>query len=495
MNVSRILSLTVFVMVVAVFRWLSPAPVWESRPGLVVSVMGAAAVAAVVHWCLCHFLVDRSLAHLNRQVMGLAERPGERVRANWLGWPPDLGAAIDRSTGDLSRRIEELQLQLHESQARATIAESGCQRLEVILRAVSDGVLITDACDQIVLINDAAAKALGVGAGDSRHKLVDQVVADPALVRSIRETRFTGDTQNPRRFECALGVNGSTRLYEVSLVCAADPGRPVYGVVTVLRDVTQRQQLAAVKSDLVCGVSHELRTPLSSIRAYAEMLLDGEVRDEATRRDFYTIIQSEAQRLTRLIENVLNISRIESGMLQVQRERVGLAALAHEVVEILQPYASSRAVELREAPAASPCHVSADRDMIYQAILNLVSNAIKYTPQGGTVCVEVTADEAVGTSTVQVVDTGVGIPPDELPRVFEKFYRVREHRKLAPGTGLGLNLVKQIVETVHHGLVSVNSSVGRGTAFSMTLPLAVPDPSASARAALAPGRNCKAGRS
>jgi two-component system phosphate regulon sensor histidine kinase PhoR len=219
-------------------------------------------------------------------------------------------------------------------------------------------------------------------------------------------------------------------------------------------------------------VSHELRTPLSSIKAYVEMLVDGEAADDQTRNEFYNIIQGEANRLSRLIDNVLNIGRIESGMVKVQREHISLPALVHEAVDVMQPQARAKQIELVEVPTPLFFQVFADRDMIYQAILNLVGNAVKYTNPGGKVTVTIGVDEQAHMVQVAVSDTGVGVPPEALGRLFEKFYRVAEHKMMAKGTGLGLNLVKQIVETVHGGKVQVASTPGKGSTFTFSLPMA-----------------------
>jgi two-component system phosphate regulon sensor histidine kinase PhoR len=242
--------------------------------------------------------------------------------------------------------------------------------------------------------------------------------------------------------------------------------------VTVLRDVTREKEIADMKSDFVSNVSHELRTPLASINAYIEMLVDGEAPDEQARHRFYDIIQGEANRLSRLIDNILNISRIESGVVRVQREEVSLPTIVRDVMNVMMPQARSKRIGLSESLPASEASVMADKDMIYQAVVNLVSNAIKYTPEGGWVELGVSVDAEALTAELSVRDGGVGIDPKDLPHLFDKFFRVADHKKLAKGTGLGLNLVKQIVESVHGGELRVESEPGRGSAFTFGLPLA-----------------------
>jgi two-component system phosphate regulon sensor histidine kinase PhoR len=202
------------------------------------------------------------------------------------------------------------------------------------------------------------------------------------------------------------------------------------------------------------------------------MLVDGEAPDDETRNEFYNVIQSETNRLSRLIDNMLNINRIESGMVKIHREAFALPTVIKAVADVMQPQARAKQLTLTDKPSPLYYQVHADRDMIYQAALNLVGNAVKYTPEGGSVTLETEVDEYAHQVVVKVTDTGPGIPDEAIPHLFDKFYRVDGHKKLAKGTGLGLNLVKHIVETIHGGAVSVSSEVGVGSTFSFSLPIA-----------------------
>ena len=390
-----------------------------------------------------------------------------------------LGPVADAAAKTLTvlrQRATDLAGQNRELEVQLRLCDADRRHGEAILNTIADGVLVTDAFNELALANESAARLLNFEVGPALRHPVDQVIGDPVLVKLIKDTREGGDTSLRRHVEHERPHDGQRAFYDVTLTCVTGgerqaPSEPA-GVVTILRDITREKEISGMKSDFVSAVSHELRTPLSSIKAYVEMLVDGEAADDQTRHEFYNIIQGEANRLSRLIDNILNISRIESGMVKVQREHISLPALVHEAVDVMLPQARAKQMELVEVPTPLFFQVFADRDMIYQAILNLVGNAIKYSNPGGKVTVAIGVDEHAHQVEVAVSDTGVGIPPAALPHLFEKFYRVSEHKKMAKGTGLGLNLVRQIIETVHSGKVRVASEAGKGSTFTFSLPMA-----------------------
>ena len=244
------------------------------------------------------------------------------------------------------------------------------------------------------------------------------------------------------------------------------------------------RELSEMKNEFVSMVSHELRTPLASIKAYVEMLIDGEAVDAGTQREFYEVIQNEANRLGRLIDNILNISRIEAGLARINRKPCDLCAIVREAIEVIAPHASHKRIAIEGGAGGDACNVLVDRDMLHQAVVNLLSNAVKYTPEGGSIAIQLGRDPARGKVLIRIIDTGVGIPPKDLPFIFDKFYRAEANKRIAPGTGLGLSLVRHIVETVHGGRVSVESHVGCGSCFVIELALE-PSCQAQERAALA----------
>ncbi|MBL7107016.1 MAG: HAMP domain-containing histidine kinase, partial [Phycisphaerae bacterium] len=210
---------------------------------------------------------------------------------------------------------------------------------------------------------------------------------------------------------------------------------------------------------------------------------DGEANDEKTRNEFYSVIQNQAKRLNRLIEDILNVSRIESGLVKVEKKPVSLELLIEEQLKMIKSYAEEKDITVTwgggnigsNSNIIVMGQIFADKDMISQVLVNLLSNAVKYTKNGGTIKVTSEINDKDEIARVTVIDSGVGIPEDEVEHVFDKFYRVSANNKQAKGTGLGLNLVKQIIEKVHGGKVFVSSEVGKGSTFGFDVPLATRD--------------------
>ncbi|NLW87360.1 MAG: cell wall metabolism sensor histidine kinase WalK [Planctomycetes bacterium] len=398
-----------------------------------------------------------------------------------------IGLVMLESTGELNqivkplnefltmirRQTEDLRVENRELQIQFRVAAAEKHNTEAIIFSISDAVIVTNRFDELILANEAAEKLLGFKLTPSLRKNIDQIISNGTLVRLIRETRSNGRNITRKVVEHCIDQKGSPRTFNITLSCVAAPADEVSGVVAVLHDVTREKEIARIKTDFVSNVSHELKTPLSSIKAYIEMLLDGEAQDEKTTKEFYEIISFETDRLHRLIENILNISRIESGVVKVVREPISLTSVVKQVLDVAVIQAKSKNIRLTDSLAPVYYQIEADRDMIYQAVLNLLSNAIKYTPEDGSVNVTVNVDERRKVAVCEVSDTGAGIPVDDLPKIFDKFYRVRANEKMAKGTGLGLALVKHIVETVHDGKLTVTSEEGKGSTFAFELPIIV----------------------
>ncbi|MGH2549959.1 MAG: sensor histidine kinase, partial [Thermomicrobiales bacterium] len=249
--------------------------------------------------------------------------------------------------------------------------------------------------------------------------------------------------------------------------------RPVAGykeryTIVILRDVTELRRLESVRREFVANVSHELRTPLASIRAVVETLEGGAIDDEEVAADFLHRIVGEVDRLAALVDDLLDLARLESGRVHLSLDVLDPLDLLSRAAERLRPQTERARVRLSvDVPAELP-PVLADRARIEQVLLNLVHNAIKFTPAGGTITVRGHIDGDV--LVTDVIDTGAGIPESDLQRLFERFYKADKARR-SEGTGLGLAITKHIVQT-HNGTISVQSKLGEGSTFTFTLPLA-----------------------
>ncbi len=372
---------------------------------------------------------------------------------------------FDKCREQLEECVRDLRIQLQLSRRRE-------QNTEAVIHSICDAVVVVDESDRILMANRAAAHLFGFNAEQARQKrLGDAVPGDKQvfvdLIAHCRRSRARATRQ-----EIEFAHDDGLHTYDSLISCVRDERDRVCGVVAVLHDVTREKEISKAKNDFVSHVSHELKTPLASITAYSEMLVDGEADDEETRRQFYEVIQSQARRLSRLIEDILNISRIESGLIKVVKEPVSLTILIEEQLDMIRRFAREKNIEVSARTPIVFDQVDADKDMLQQVIVNLLSNAVKYTKPGGSVTIASDVDDSAGTVTVTVADNGVGIPADDLPHVFDRFFRVGANKDVAKGTGLGLNLVKQIVEKVHDGRVFVTSEQGVGSTFGFELPLA-----------------------
>lgn len=229
-----------------------------------------------------------------------------------------------------------------------------------------------------------------------------------------------------------------------------------------------RKEASEMESDFVSMVSHELRTPLASIKAYTEMLIDGEAADPSTQRQFYEIIQNEATRLGQLIDDILTITRIKLGVAPVNMQRHELAPIISRATDAIAGEAKAKNVTIMQKPAAD-YQTSCDPELLYQAVLHLLSNAVRNAPEGGAITAETCPAPTRQKVLVRITVTGVNIPPKDLPYGFDKFNRTAAGNSRGSGPGLGSSLVRNIVETVHHGRLFLENHVDGGICFGVEL--------------------------
>ena len=382
-----------------------------------------------------------------------------------------LGHAVNHYLTFVKDEVEQSHMATKERQIQMKVLAAEKRHVEAVIHAISDAVVVTDAFGDLVLANEAAEQLFGFAFDPAHRKPVEEAIGDAAFLKLLGEMRETGLFTSSRTVEWAQVSPGQVRTFQVILntVVEGKKRERISGVVAVVHDVTQERETARIKTDFVANVSHELKAPLASIKAYVEMLQDGEAKDAQAAGEFLQVIAGETDRLSRMIENILNLSRLESGLVPVNKTELAVTEILQDIVDVMTPQAVKKGITLEADLAPVFFRVSGDRDMLYQAFLNVVSNATKYTPEGGHVRVSTYLDD--GCVVVKVADTGVGIPEDERSRIFDKFYRGRGASRSAAGTGLGLALVKHVIEAVHGGRITVTSETGKGSAFHLHLPV------------------------
>ncbi len=430
-------------------------------------LIGGAAGAAVPLSFILSARLARRLGRSVRALIGVADKIGEgnsgqRVFSEGQDEIGELVSAFNRMSDQLDARIARL--------------EEDRQQLRTILSGMVEGVVALDSDERILYANERATQLLGLpppssplssgrGEGGVGRRLWEVVRQRPLLDVVQRAL----DSSEPQREE--LGWSG-LNMRSLTVHAARLPGLPPRGAVLVLHDTTELRRLERLRQEFVANVSHELKTPLSIIKACVETLLDGAVDDPQHRRSFLEQLDSQSNRLHALILDLLSLARIESGEELFEFQPLTVSEIVQSCLERHRPRAESKEQILEIMPPAGDeaLAVWADEEALEQILDNLLDNAVKYTPQGGRVCVRWRREgEQV---CLEVADTGIGIPESDLPRIFERFYRVDKARsRELGGTGLGLSIVKHLVQAMH-GSVHAASRAGQGTTFTIRLPQA-----------------------
>jgi two-component system, OmpR family, phosphate regulon sensor histidine kinase PhoR len=391
------------------------------------------------------------LRYLGRLAAWL-ERPTLETVPDGIGAWSEVFARIyrtRRATEQNERRLQE-----NEERFRRTIS------------ALPEGLVLVDAALQIEWCNPVAERDFGIRLANDAGLRLTNLVREPEFIDFMTSGRFVA----PLVFRPQAGT---ARALEVRVI-EFEPARSI----VISRDITERERLDAVRRDFVANVSHELRTPLTVVNGFLEMLVDGAPASEELRQRHLLLMQEQTARMHRLVEDLLMLSRLESEQTPVAEERVDVARLLHDLGDEARLLSRGRHLVAVESPAA---HVRGSRDELHSAIGNLVSNAVRYTPEGGRILLRFVLDDDGGR--IEVSDTGIGIPAEHLPRLTERFYRVDKSRsRETGGTGLGLAIVKHVLMR-HGGALEVSSVPGEGSTFSARLPRARIEPDSLVRVA------------
>ncbi|MDD5082103.1 MAG: ATP-binding protein [Dehalococcoidales bacterium] len=337
-------------------------------------------------------------------------------------------------------------------------AERG--RLATVLASMADGVIMTDTDGNVVLVNRAAENLLSFQEKDATGKPFIEAIRDheleevlKACLREMQPQTVQVEYRRTRRFLRVIAVP----IMKGKLV----------GTLMLVQDLTEARNLQTMRQEFVGNVSHELRTPLTTIKAIVETLTDGAITDKEVAGDFLTKIDAEVDRMTQMVVELTELSRIETGKTHLDLQPLDIQQVVETIVSQLGAYASRQGVTINVTIPAGLPSLQADKERIRQVITNLVHNAIKFTPGGGQITISAKLQD--NNILISVIDTGIGIPADDLPHIFERFYTVDKARS-GGGTGLGLAIAKHIV-LAHGGQIWIQSEEGKGSTFNFTLPL------------------------
>jgi len=368
---------------------------------------------------------------------------------------------------NFSKTIDEINFLLKDATKEISREED---YLQTILKGMAEGVLAVDGRGRIRMVNEALRKLFPLPPEVLDRTLLE-LIRNAELEEAIREAIRNGKIS---AFELTLPTSPG-RSYEVNVVGIRptserinEEGREMGGAIAVFHDISRLKELERIRQDFVANVSHELRTPLTTIKGYAETLLEGAMKEEVAFQ-FIQVIKRHTDRLTKIVEDLLTLSKIESKEFQLKMEVISLRDLIDGVIGFVKEPAEKKKISISPNEIPSSLTLKADRNYLEQILINLLDNAIKYTPEGGRITISAIENNSEEIQ-FSVGDNGIGIPREDLPRIFERFYRVDKGRSQeSGGTGLGLSIVKHLVQA-HGGRIWVESRLGEGSTFSFTLP-------------------------
>ncbi len=365
--------------------------------------------------------------------------------------------------GQLAKNINYLVEELR-SQIKSLNEEKG--KVEAAFASAIEGVIILNSQDRIEAVNKSLKEMIGGQYGDIMNKTPIEAFRNIDLQKALDRFKATG---KPVSEEIVLGA-GTPVILDVNITSIPGVTAGEEKTMLVFHDVTRLKKLEQIRVDFVANVSHEIKTPLTAILGYIETLQEGAMEDRDTAKKFLQTISRHAQRLSRLLEDLLTLSNIELGELKYHFESVALTGVSEGVLNIIDLKAREKNLAIERNVSEGLPSIRADRDRLTQILLNVLDNAVKFTPEGGAVRIDASEtgrDEVV----VKITDTGIGVPRDEVERLGERFYRVDKTRsRELGGTGLGLSIVKHLM-MAHRGRMEIESQLGRGTTVSLYFPV------------------------
>jgi len=413
-------------------------------------LLGVLAISLVIIMIITLKISNRFTKPIEAATNTAIELAKGNFRARIYENPTDETRTLSKSLNILARNLQEME----------TTKEMQQDRLSTLIENIPSGVLVIDSKGFITLMNKSYKKMFRVNASDFLYKLYYEALTFNEVIQLIEEIFMTEKSIKKQMVLSLLIERKHFVVYGAPIISNADEWK---GIVLVFHDITELKKLEQVRQDFVANVSHELRTPITSIKGFSETILDSDLKDEKMMREFLTIILNESNRLQVLIQELLELSKIEKQEFTLSLTRLDINSLILEIGAMFSRKVEKKNIELTIHQSPSQLMVNGDSNRLKQIFINLISNAIKYTPENGKVDVLISEDGPF--AVVEVKDTGIGIEQNELPRIFERFYRVdRARSRDSGGTGLGLAIAKHLVEA-HNGHIFVKSKIGQGTSF------------------------------
>jgi len=409
----------------------------------------------------CGFL--RQQLRLARQRLQSSEFGKDRRSSDRRNAFQDLLDEFHDRSCTLQADLESKDQACSELELRSRIRLKTAQRLEHALQCVGHAVVVTDTNGELQYCNRDFRNLYR--SDDDGQLEIEQI--EP-LHDLLHETSTRLAATNTRQTEFDHLCDGELVRYRATSNSLVVDGA-LQSIATIIRDIRDQRKQQSRHAEFVSAVCHELKTPMASIRAYIELLLDEDVEEPEEQRELFTFIETQVDRLTRLVNNMLNLTRIESGVIELQRRDCELNDVINKAMDVIQAPADEKRIVCQRSLSGLFLPIHVDQDLFGQALINLLSNAVKYTAADGAIDVKSRVDGQRALIVIQ--DSGMGIPAESLPQIFDRFYRVPENNSVAPGTGLGLSLVHYIVTELHNGTIEVESEVGQGTQFRLTIPL------------------------
>ena len=443
-----------------------------------VPITSNGAVAGVARVALPLTQIDKSLQHINRviiigaviaavtaillafQLLRITTEPVKKLtqlskRMAQGELDQEIQITSRDEVGELARAFNQMAVRLKEMVALITNERD---RMATILSNIDDAIFMVNGNGKITAMNRAAESIFQISEGKALGHTFIEIVRDHELNRLLQRCLSTRKQQTG-----AVEIKPKKQFLGVVATPLSGDG----GCLAHIQDLTELRRLEMIRQDFISNISHELRTPIASVKALAETLNEGAVEDPSVAKDFLSRINAEADKLAQMVQELGELSRIESGEAPLQIRSINIAEAIGHAVDRLRAQADRAELKLDiDSPPTLP-EVLADEARVEQVLVNLIHNAIKFTPSGGRISISAKAKD--NDIMVSVADTGIGIPPDDLPRIFERFYKADKSRT-GGGTGLGLAIAKHIVEA-HDGRIWAESVEGKGSNFNFTLPL------------------------